>query len=121
MINSILILFIALPARYAIERVKPFQYRDRSPAWAQELKQLNSFLSNKKKTVIFNTEHPIATMFYTDCTAYKVIPSAATLDSLQNAGYTILIRDDNKLKTEKTMKGTNIYLEKAEVLYMQWP
>ena len=31
--NLILILLIALPIRYSIERIKPFSIRERNPAW----------------------------------------------------------------------------------------
>jgi hypothetical protein len=39
--NLALILLIALPIRYMIERVKPFQQNNRNPDWAIDLRKLN--------------------------------------------------------------------------------
>ena len=39
--------------------------------------------------MVFNTDHPIEMMFYTDYTAYTAIPSEVLLDSLSDIGYKI--------------------------------
>src|SRR5690606_36307380 len=61
MVNLILILLLALPVRYSLERIKPFEKSEREPQWAQELKALNI---DNPKVVLFNVEHAIEAMFY---------------------------------------------------------
>jgi len=39
--NLVLFLLIALPVRYMIERVKPFEQNNRNPDWVIELRKLN--------------------------------------------------------------------------------
>ncbi len=93
-IVTVLVLLLALPVRYSIERIKPFMIRERNPQWAQELRTLNAALDPKQQIVIFNAELPIETMFYVRCTAYSKIPDSLTLKSIEAKGYTILIRDN---------------------------
>lgn len=63
----VLVLLLALPLRYCIERVKPFSAGDRNPAWVQELKQMPE--KHNDKIVLFNYETLIEAMFYTDFAA----------------------------------------------------
>lgn len=93
--NLILILIIVLPIRYAIERMKPFQNRDRNPKWVVELKELNK--KNIKNGILFNYENPIEAMFYTDLVVYSSLPSKEKIAELINEGYQIIINDNGNL------------------------
>ncbi|MCK9220754.1 MAG: glycosyltransferase family 39 protein [Bacteroidales bacterium] len=83
----VLWLLILLPIRLNIERINPFEREDKDPSWAQELRNLNQRLP-EKKVVIFNSERPIETMFYTNFTAYSGNPDSATLSTFISNGYT---------------------------------
>ena len=50
--NFILLLFIALPIRYMIERVKPFENGNRNPGWVVDLRRLND--RNISNGILFN-------------------------------------------------------------------
>ena len=102
--NLILILLIALPIRYSIERIKPFDKTDRNPQWVKDLKTLNE--SKFKKGILFNYSNPIEAMFYTDITVYQNIPENNILKDLQQKGYTILINDNGNVPERiKTITG----------------
>ena len=88
-------LFICIPFRYAIERIKPFNNLDRNPKWVQELKILNE--QNIKNGVLFNYKHPIEAMFYTNLTVYDYIPSLEEIDNILNQNKNILINDNGNL------------------------
>ncbi len=103
----ILILLIALPIRYMIERVKPFEQNNRNPNWAIELRKLN----DKKiaNGVLFNYDKPIEAMFYTNLISYPHIPDSIQIIDLIADGYTVLINDNGSLPNGvKTMKGITI-------------
>lgn len=105
--NLILFLLIALPVRYAIERVKPFENSDRNPQWVVNLKKLN----DKKivKGVLFNYDKPIEAMFYTNFTVYKDIPDKKTIIDLILNGHTIIINDDGNIPREmRLIEGVTI-------------
>ena len=107
-INIVLFLIIALPIRYSIERIKPFESRDRNPQWVQDLKHLNK-IYNGKKNIIFNVDYPIETMFYTDFIAYETIPNKNTIEELKLKGYNIYINDNEDLTDElKNLKDIEI-------------
>lgn len=102
--NLILILLIALPIRYSIERIKPFDKTDRNPQWVKDLKTLNE--SKFKKGILFNYSNPIEAMFYTDITVYQNIPENNILKDLQQKGYYILINDNGNVPERiKTVTG----------------
>jgi 4-amino-4-deoxy-L-arabinose transferase-like glycosyltransferase len=102
--NLILILLIALPVRYMIERVKPFQQNNRNPDWAIELRKLND--KDIDKGILFNYDKPIEAMFYTNLIAYPHIPDSNTIIGLIAEGYTIIMNDNGALPDNiKTMKG----------------
>jgi len=96
---TILFLLLALPVRFTLERAKVFQIRERNPLWTQELRTLNKNYENKK-VVLFNSGHPIETMFYTDFTAYPHIPNKETLKIIIKNGYKINIIDNGNLDAE---------------------
>jgi len=99
LINLLLILFIAIPARYTIERVKPFVKRERNPEWAKELRALN-LTETDPKTILFNYPRPVEAMFYTQLTVYPDIPDLKTIRELQKRGYKIMINDNGSLPGE---------------------
>lgn len=83
-IPFVLVLF-ALPIRYSIERIKPFQDRSADFSWTEEIKQLGRDLPNQNSTVIFNAEQYIEVMFYTDCIAYPfAVDSEQKIRLIQN-------------------------------------
>lgn len=104
LIVAVMAALIALPIRYTFERLKPFDTNKTNPAWIVEMKKLD--LGEEDKIVIFNTDHPIEMMFYTDYTAYTAIPSESVLDSLSDVGYDIYFdigsgRRDNRMDSTK--------------------
>lgn len=104
--NIILALFIVLPIRYGIERMKPFEKRDRNPKWTLELKALNA--KNIQNGILFNYENPIEAMFYTDFIVYSTIPSKDKMEQLKNEGYQLFLNDKNDLGNIRDMKGINV-------------
>jgi 4-amino-4-deoxy-L-arabinose transferase len=83
----ILAFLIVLPIRLCLERMKPFNKEEMNPSWAKELRLLKQQIS-EKQVVIFNSERPIETMFYTNFTAYSGLPSSATIHKFISNGYT---------------------------------
>ncbi len=114
----IVFLLIALPVRYTIERISPFTKEERNPQWTKELRYLKNKLEPYRKTVIFNAEYPIETMFYSDCIAYRNIPDSITLSNIKQEGYNIFIRKKNNNKTNK--KNCVIILNKYNIVYSAW-
>ena len=103
-INLILILFIALPLRYTIERTKPFSQSDRSPQWVTELKNLNS--KNIINGILLNYDRPIEAMFYTNLTVYPGIPEKKLIEELVAKGYNVIINDNGTIPIDiKSMNG----------------
>ena len=130
LVNLLLLVFLALPVRYAIERSKPFERRERNPEWVRELRaqfkgqpaRLNDFsrsggrakfkveeltadrepptANRELRTLLFNYPRPVEAMFYTGMTVYKSIPDPATIRELQGKGYEIMINDDGRLPEE---------------------
>jgi hypothetical protein len=98
LIITLMILLIALPVRYTIERIKPFENRDRSPQWVCDLKNSRQILN--KKTVLFNYPKPIEAMFYTDATVYEGIPDDSMLKKIHDNGFIVLINDNGKLPSK---------------------
>jgi 4-amino-4-deoxy-L-arabinose transferase len=91
----VLILLIALPVRYSIERVKPFNITERNPQWVRDLRLLDE--QDIQKGVLFNYNKPIEAMFYTDLVVYPIIPSIEKIEELQNIGQTIIINDKGNI------------------------
>ena len=84
---SVLVFLLALPIRLNIERMKPFNSSEMNPKWAQDLRELNKQIK-ERQVVIFNSEHPIETMFYTNFTAYPGLPDSTTIQKFITYGYT---------------------------------
>lgn len=104
--NLVLALFIILPIRYGIERMKPFQNRNRNPKWVLELKELNK--KNIQNGILFNYENPIEAMFYTDLIVYSTLPSKEKFEQLINEGYQIFVDDKGNLEGIEDLKGIKI-------------
>ena len=91
----ILFLLIALPIRYTVERVKPFENSDRNPQWVKNLKSLKD--RNITNGVLFNYDKPIEAMFHTNFTVYPNIPDSTIIEGLVSKGYSVIINDDGKI------------------------
>ncbi|MGL5891123.1 MAG: hypothetical protein ACRC3B_14635, partial [Bacteroidia bacterium] len=88
------VLFFTL--RYSNERIKFFDGNTRNPRWVQQLRELKS-ANHHSKTVYFNMNRPVETMFYTGCLAYQGIPDATMVERLEKSGYVIVINADEHL------------------------
>jgi len=95
----LLFLLLALPVRYSIERIKPFDFRERRSEWVQEIRKLDTKGSG---IVLFNYEHPIEAMFYSDCVAYTHIPDVETIEKITASGYEVFINDNGLLPEDFT-------------------
>ncbi len=84
--------FFILPFIHTLEVVKPFENRDRSPAWIAQVKLINK-IKKVKPLIVFNSpkDRNIETMFYADCTSYSTIPPDSTIKRLKAEGYDIYI------------------------------
>jgi len=94
----IMVLLIALPVRYCIERMKPFERSERSPQWVKDLKTLEK--KNITNGVMFNYEQPIEAMFYTNLTVYDDLPDKHVIMDLKQKGYTIVINDNERVSAD---------------------
>lgn len=97
--NLTMLLLVILPIRYSIERIKPFDIRDRNPSWIQEMKNICA-ITEAKKAVVFNCRFPIETMFHTDMIAYETAPEPEKLRELNSKGYTIFMDNHKEVKRE---------------------
>lgn len=105
--NLILFFLIAFPVRYTIERVKPFERRDRSPQWVQELRKLNE--RSIENGVLLNFGKSVEAMFYTNLTVYPNIPDKETVINVIGRGYKVFINDDGSVPEElKSLDGVII-------------
>ena len=97
-------LLLALPVRYSIERLKPFQKRDRNPQWTRQLRELGK--EGYENAVLFNYPNYIEAMFYTGFTVYQQIPDKSVISDLISRGNTIFINTSGDLPPEIAgMKG----------------
>jgi urease gamma subunit len=96
--NLILFLLIALPVRYTIERIKPFEKTDRNPQWVAELKKLNQM--NISNGILLNYKRPIEAMFYTNLTVYSYLPDNKTINDLISEGYTVIVNNTKDIPQE---------------------
>jgi 4-amino-4-deoxy-L-arabinose transferase len=94
----ILLLFIALPARYMVERIKPMGTEERHPQWVANLKALPQ--EQFERGVLFNYANPVEAMFYTSLVVYPQLPSAEFVSELLENGYTVIVNDDGNIPEE---------------------
>ena len=79
---AMIALLSALPVRYSLERIRPFNGLPQTPEWQKDIERFSARIEDESKTIVFNTEYPIEYMFHTDVVAYRGIPINAVLDSL---------------------------------------
>lgn len=107
MIATFLILMFLIPALHSLKKaIKPFKKMDRNPIWAIELRNLDKTIQ-EKNTVIFNTDKPIETMFYSSFTAYQGLPTTEEVADLTKRGFNIWIMGKGFVNT------SNIYFGKG--------
>ena len=93
----LLTLLIALPVRYTIDRVTPFENRFRTPGWSADVKSLKDRLGAGDDVVVFNVEHNIEAMFYSGLTIYDFVPDEVTIRRVTRSGHRVVINDDGRL------------------------
>jgi 4-amino-4-deoxy-L-arabinose transferase len=104
----LLALLVVLPIRYSIERVKPFENKDRNPGWTRELRKLEGKVS-ASKAAVFNVEHYIEAMFYAKVSAYPFIPDQRQIDQAAGRGFKVFIYDDSRIPAEiRTQQNVHI-------------
>lgn len=88
-VNIIIIFLFILPFRYSIERIKPLSNR------SQEMTDFKKeYVKYDDKTVIFNEEHYIEAMFYSECAAvYPYLPKQDQIEELKTLGYRLIIKE----------------------------
>jgi len=69
---------------------------ERNPKWAKDIRLLNQQITDKK-VIIFNSERPIETMFYTNFIAYSSIPDTLEIKNLISQGYALYIYQNKSL------------------------
>ncbi len=100
----ILLLLIALPLRYCIERIKPFKIIERNPQWVKDLKKIDN--KEFRNGILFNYDKPVEAMFYTNLVTYSFIPDKETILNLIEKGYTVIINQNEEIPEDiKSLKG----------------
>lgn len=95
--NITLVLLIALPMRYALERIAPFKERFVRPTWHQTLNDFSLRLdSDPTKTVLIGEPHHIEAMFYFEFVAYNYIPKNTQIETLKAEGYRVFENAHNE-------------------------
>ena len=85
----ILFAFCFFAIRYSLERMKIGSERQ-EPEWKREI--LDIAKNNEgKKLVLFNCQHYVEAMYYTELIAYDKTPNEADLKKIKEAGYYYLI------------------------------
>ena len=87
---ALLVLLVALPARYLLEPTGSFERRERDPASSRELRTLSQRLG-LSDAVIFNIPTPIKAMFYSPYTAYARMPTAEQVQSIHARGIPVVV------------------------------
>lgn len=107
LVYTLLLLLLALPIRYSLERMKPFAKTQERALWIEALVELDE---QYEYAVLFNFPKPIDAMFYTDMVVYKHIPSLNTILELQSKGMVVLFSNPESIPAEyKDLKGA-LYL-----------
>ncbi|HUM47862.1 MAG TPA: hypothetical protein PLD84_13105, partial [Chitinophagales bacterium] len=104
-LTIVIIILVFIPLRYCIERIKPFAIAERNPPWAKELRNMEA-ITGEQQGIIFNVPRPVELMFYTDFTAYAVLPSIPIIEGLVTTGNYVFINEgDNIPAVYYQMKG----------------
>ncbi|WP_373548383.1 ArnT family glycosyltransferase [Haliscomenobacter sp.] len=88
--QALLFIFVLLGVRYAIERIKPFQYDKNEEIVFQKIERLGKQIKSKN-TVVLNFPFPTEAMFYHDCIAYSILPPIEEINNLKKKGYDVII------------------------------
>jgi hypothetical protein len=105
--SLVMILLILLPVRYMVERVKPFENKNRNPQWVKDLRKLKE--AKTGKSILLNCENPVETMFYAGITAYPHLPGKEAVESLVTSGFRVLIQDRGNIPPDiKAMEGVSV-------------
>lgn len=91
--SLLLLLILGSPARYTIERLRISPKRERTRAWAEALRALDTRFPDRR-TVLFNCARPIEAMFYSSHIAYAKIPTADEVASLEARGYRAVVLEE---------------------------
>ena len=84
----VLVALLALPARYCIERLKPFDDLSKAAKQKADLEEL--IHSATGPVVLHGCQHQLEAMFYTECLAYERRLSQTEVDSVSRLGYVVL-------------------------------
>ncbi len=98
-LNIVLFLLIALPVRYSIERLKPFENVHRNPKWNQQVQSLQRYTVKGPNAIFLNVDRYIEAMFYTQATVYPGIPDPNQFEILQESKRPLYIINSTDLPT----------------------
>jgi hypothetical protein len=97
----VLVLLLAFPALYCLQRLKVLEGLEGRPMWAQKIDEIKSKFTSEEKVVLFGIKNPIETMFYTNFTAYDFLPTAEQERNLLQQGYTVAIVEGDTLAANR--------------------
>ncbi len=96
-VKLLLFLLLALPVRYSLERIKPFEKRPEKSMMFERWKTLLETENlTASKTILLKEPDYIQAMFYHDFIAYNYGISNMEKDSLSSEGYRIFIYNEDK-------------------------
>lgn len=95
----VVLMIIALPIRYSLERLRIFEPNPKNKIWTDQLKSVPK-QNLPLNTVIFNCPRPIEAMFYSGFTAYHFYPDNSQRATVKRLGYRIGIYHDGKVILE---------------------
>ncbi len=107
-VNLILLLLLALPVRYSLERIKPFSVRTDPTGMTRRLKEWAETHRGEEKIVFFNMPYPIEAMFYIDCVAYRDLPPPGVTVRIEKQGYRVVIWKEGRSETDNHEKKNEI-------------
>jgi len=102
-----LVLLVALPLRYGLERLKLGRDWDRNPPWARELRELPGRIGSGR-VALFNLDRPIEAMFYTPYTAYSGLPTPAEARAMLRAGFRVVLLDHGDVPDRLRFPGVEL-------------
>ncbi|HUP39939.1 MAG TPA: hypothetical protein VM115_07445 [Vicinamibacterales bacterium] len=96
---ALLVLLAVLPAKRLLGPTGPLERRERNPAWALQLRHLNTQIGDRK-AVIFNVRENIEAMFYTPYVVYEFVPTASQVRNLHADGYQVCVFHDGSARLQ---------------------
>ena len=109
---ALLVLLVALPARYLLEPTGSFERRERDPEASRELRRLSQRLG-LADAVIFNIPTPIEAMFYSPYTAYDRMPTAEEVHAIRARGISVVVYEPRDAPIDVPADWPIIRLEAA--------